>query len=111
MIGLSGAGQARRICVADTRASGVCHAALPQQKGEKEGLSMKSIAIATLFVLIGTSAQAEIMCSQHRGCWETGKRIFRTGGVMQNGMAITNQRDGQKDSGKPIRIRCVGQSC
>jgi hypothetical protein len=35
-IGLSGAGQARRNCVADTRANGVCHAALPQQKGRKK---------------------------------------------------------------------------
>ena len=31
---------------------------------------MKSIAIAGLFVLIGTAAQAEIMCTQHRGCRE-----------------------------------------
>jgi hypothetical protein len=80
--------------------------------GEKEELPMKSIAIATLFVLaIGTSAQAEIMCSQHRGCWETGKRIFRNGGRMDTGMTYINQRDGQKDSGKPIRIRCIGSAC
>jgi hypothetical protein len=31
-IGLSGAGQARRMCVANTRASGARHAALPRQK-------------------------------------------------------------------------------
>lgn len=30
-IGLSGAGQARRMCVVDTRASSACHAALPQR--------------------------------------------------------------------------------
>ena len=35
-----------------------------RSKGEKEGLPMKSIAIASLFVLIGTAAQAEIMCSE-----------------------------------------------
>ena len=72
---------------------------------------MKSIAIATLFVLIGTAAQAEIMCTQHRGCWETGKRIFYTSGAMYRGMVITNQRSGEKDSGKQIRIRCIGSSC
>jgi hypothetical protein len=72
---------------------------------------VKTVIFASLLVLIGTAAQAEIMCTQHRGCWETGKRIFRTGGVMQHGMTITNQRGGDKDSGKPIRIRCVGQSC
>ena len=74
---------------------------------------MKSIAIASLFVLAGTfAAQAEIMCTHNRGCWETGKRIFRTGGVHgYPGRIIINRRDGQKDSGKPIRIRCVGNAC
>jgi hypothetical protein len=42
---------------------------------------MRSIAIASLFVLVGTTAQAEIMCTNHRGCFETGRRIFRTGGA------------------------------
>jgi hypothetical protein len=52
------------------------------EKGEKEELLMKSIAIASLFILaVGTSAQAEILCTQHRGCWETGKRlIYGNGG-------------------------------
>ena len=36
---------------------------------------MKSIAVASLFVLIGTAAQAEIICTE-RGCWETGAKII-----------------------------------
>ena len=70
-----------------------------------------SVIAAGLLVLVGTTAQAEMMCTQHRGCWETGKRVFRTGGRMDQGMVITNQRSGEKDSGKPIRIRCVGNAC
>ena len=39
---------------------------------------MRSIAIASLFAIValtGTAAQAEIMCTQHGGCFETGMRI------------------------------------
>ena len=59
---------------------------------------MRSIAIASLFVLVGTIAQAEIICTNHRGCFETGGRIFRNGGRMTPGMTIINHRDGHKDS-------------
>jgi hypothetical protein len=31
---------------------------------------MRSIAIASLLVLAGTAADAEIVCTQHRGCFE-----------------------------------------
>jgi hypothetical protein len=69
---------------------------------------MRSVAIASLLVLAGTlAAQAEIMCTNHRGCFETGRRIFRTGGRMTTGMTIINHRAGEKDSGKSIRIRRV----
>ena len=70
---------------------------------------MRSIAIASLFVLAGTIAQAEIICTNHRGCFETGGRIFRNGGRMTPGMTIINHRDGHRDSGKPVRIRRVWQ--
>ena len=63
------------MCVDNTRASGVCHAEPPQHKGEKEDYRMKSIAVASLFVLAATAAQAEIMCTETGGCWETGKQI------------------------------------
>src|SRR5262245_53544852 len=71
---------------------------------------VKTAIAASLLALIGTTAQAEIMCTQHRGCWETGLRIFRDGGVNRQ-TVIINRRDGQKDSGKPIRIRCNGSEC
>ena len=48
-------------------------------------------------VLAGTTAQAEIVCTNHRGCFETGGRIFRTGGRVIVGQTIINHRDGQKD--------------
>ena len=37
---------------------------------------MRSVAIASLLVLAGTAAQAEIICTQHRGCFETGGNSF-----------------------------------
>ena len=64
------------------------------------------IAAAAL-ILAATTAQAEIMCTNHRGCWDTGGRIFRSGGRMTPGMTIINHRGGHKDSGKPIRIKRV----
>jgi hypothetical protein len=73
--------------------------------------SFGMLALCFWILALATSARTEIMCSQHRGCWETGKRIFRTGGVMQHSMTIVNKRDGQKDSGKSIRIRCIGSAC
>ena len=38
---------------------------------------MRSIAIAGLLVL---AAQAEVICTQHRGCFETGLKSFATAG-------------------------------
>jgi hypothetical protein len=57
-----------------------------RSKGEKEGKEMKSIAIASLFVLAGTAAQAEIVCTTHRGCFETGGRI-----ILGNGGGVNRQ--------------------
>lgn len=42
---------------------------------------MKLIAIASLFVLIGTAAQAEILCTRHNGCRETGLKLRNNGGA------------------------------
>ena len=64
---------------------------------------MRTIAIASLFVLVGAAAQAEIVCTRYGGCHETGKRIFRNGGRMNPGMTVVNHRDGEKDSGKRVR--------
>jgi hypothetical protein len=64
---------------------------------------MKSILFAAGVLLVGTAAQAEIMCTTHRGCFETGGRIFRSGGV--GIQPIVNHRDGDKNRGKQVRIR------
>ena len=45
----------------------------------QEIIGMRTIAIASLFVLVGAAAQAEIICTRYGGCHETGKRIFRRG--------------------------------
>ena len=57
-------------------------------------------AFASLFVLAGTAAQTEIVCTS-RGCWETGGRIFRNGGRMTPGAHYINRRDGEKDTVNP----------
>ena len=43
-------------------------------------------AIASLLVLAGTAAQAEIVCTTHRGCFETGGRI-----ILGNGGGVNRQ--------------------
>jgi hypothetical protein len=41
---------------------------------------------ASLLVLAGTAAQAEIVCTTHRGCFETGGRI-----ILGNGGGVNRQ--------------------
>jgi hypothetical protein len=36
---------------------------------------MKSMMLATAAVLITATAQAEIVCTERGGCWETGGRV------------------------------------
>jgi hypothetical protein len=72
-------------------------------KGEKEEITMKSIAIATLFVLVGTAAQAEITCDERRGCWETGARIILVDPSYVRGQSMTSHRNGT-----PQRVRSLG---
>ena len=68
---------------------------------------MRSIAIAGLFAivaLIGTAAQAEIMCTQHGGCFETGMRIvYGDGGGVQNEQHLNSYRNGKKQRVRIIR--------
>jgi hypothetical protein len=56
--------------------------------------SIVGIAIATL--LASTAAQAEIICT-NRGCWETGMKIFRNGGVYA-GLPYYNHRNTTTDN-------------
>jgi hypothetical protein len=62
---------------------------------------MKSIAFAAIALLTSAvSAHAEIMCTQHGGCQETGRRIISgdSGGVTSQ----PSHRDG-----KPRRVRII----
>ena len=60
------------------------------------------IAVVVL-VLAVTTAQAEILCTQHGGCRETGRRIISgdSGGVTSQ-QHITSHRNG-----KPQRVRII----
>jgi hypothetical protein len=53
-------------------------------------------------IVLTTAAQAEIMCTQHGGCRETGRRIISgdSGGVTSQ-QYITSHRDGKA---KRVRI-------
>ena len=66
-----------------------------------------SVVAAGLLVLVGTTAQAEIMCTNHRGCYETGRKLYSTGGVIVQGSTIMSHRDGAP---KAIKIRRVHYS-
>ena len=66
---------------------------------------MKSIivpAIVGMFVLAGTAAQAEIICTEH-GCWETGAKIILVDPSYVRGQPMTSHRNGT-----PQRVRSLG---
>jgi hypothetical protein len=84
------------------------NAALPQHKHE-ENMTKLLFVSAIALAAIGGAAQAEIMCSQHGGCWETGGRILRDGGVNRQ-QSVINRREG-KDYGKTDRIKCNTNEC
>ena len=65
---------------------------------------MRSIVIATLFVLASTAAQAEIICT-NRGCWETGAKIILTAPSHVHGQALISHRNG-----KPEKLRWLGNA-
>ena len=68
-----------------------CHAAFPQ----RGVFGMRTIAIASLFVLAGTAAQAEIVCSQHGGCWNTGGKIILVDPSYVRGQSYVSHRNGK----------------
>ena len=70
-------------------------------------LLIAATAIGMLAAAPHYAANAEIICTPHLGCRETGRRIFRNGSRMTPGMTVINHRSGEKDSGKLIRIRRV----
>jgi hypothetical protein len=63
------------------------------------------MAAAALGILaVTTAAQAEIICTQHGGCYETGGRIIYGdgGGVTSGVQQLNSYRNGKKE---PVRIR------
>jgi hypothetical protein len=58
---------------------------------------MRSILFAASILLASTAAQAEIICTQHRGCFETGLKILRNGGAY-SGLGYVNNRNSASDS-------------
>jgi hypothetical protein len=71
---------------------------------EKIPMAMIHAQIGIAAVALGilatvTAAQAEIICTQHRGCFETGLRIISHGGVGV-GLPYTYNRDDGGPNGK-----------
>ena len=64
---------------------------------------MNRFLIAAISLVATAAAQAEIMCTQHGGCRETGRRIISgdSGGVTSQ-QHITSHRNG-----KPQRVRII----
>jgi hypothetical protein len=64
---------------------------------------MKSLLVAAAVALASTAAQAEIICTQHGGCRETGMRVISgDGGGVNNQQSLTSHRDG-----KPKKVRII----
>ena len=65
---------------------------------------MKSILFVAAILLASTAAQAEIVCTQHGGCFETGMRLIYGdgGGVTSNVQNLNSYRNGNK---QPVRIQ------
>jgi hypothetical protein len=66
---------------------------------------MKYVLIAFAAALVfATAAQAEIICTQHGGCRETGKRIILgDGGGVNNTQHLNSYRNGKKEKVRIIR--------
>ena len=61
-------------------------------------------SVFAIVALTGTAAQAEIMCTQHGGCFETGMRIiYGDGGGVQNEQHLNSYRSGKKQRVRIIR--------
>ena len=75
-------------------------------RASKETMKHVQVAAIALGILVAaTAAQAEIICT-NRGCWETGGRIYRDGGV-HVGLPYVNNRD----DGRPKkRVRIIRET-
>ena len=67
-------------------------------------MAIKIVAIPLGILFAATSAQAEIMCTQHGGCFETGRRIISgDGGGVNNVQHLNSYRDGKKQQVRIVR--------
>jgi hypothetical protein len=59
---------------------------------------MRTMLIATAIALATTAAQAEIICTHHGGCHETGMKLIYGdgGGVSPNNTTLNSYRTGKK---------------
>jgi hypothetical protein len=60
---------------------------------------MKSLIIFSVVIAAATAAQAEIICTQHGGCHETGMKLIYGdgGGVNPNNATLNSYRNGKKE--------------
>jgi hypothetical protein len=65
---------------------------------------MKRVLISFGIVVAATSARAEIMCTQHGGCWETGQRIILVDPSFALGQDAVSHRNGKKQRVRINRI-------
>lgn len=65
---------------------------------------MLKIATAILFVLATTAAQAEIICTEHGGCRETGVKLILVAPSHVNGQPMVSHRNGT-----PQTVRNLGR--
>ena len=64
---------------------------------------MNRFLIAAIsLVALTAAAQAEIMCTQHGGCRETGRRI-----ISGDSGGVTSQHITSHRNGKPQRVRII----
>jgi hypothetical protein len=78
----------------------------PVPSFKARGHPMRSLFLsACVIVLIATSAKAEIICTDHGGCRETGKKIILgNGGGVTSQQELTSYRDGKP---KRVKVRPV----
>ena len=72
---------------------------ISERQQKKELGPMKTILLAAVAIALATTAaQAEIICTHHGGCYETGLKLIYGdgGGVNPNNQTLNSYRTGKK---------------